>query len=221
MSAVTMNAIALKQRLGLPCAVTSGDSQLMASLEGCEAAWLQATGRKLFFSGDDEKTLYLDGPGRNVILLPRPIVEVTEVYEDSAGYGGQGEDAFDVSTALTQGSEWWVDNLDVDEDNPAKLIRINAYWNSGRGSVKVVGKFGYTPGSGGDVPVDVLQALAGAVALEVKGSSKGGAIRAETIGKYRYELFTGQDGYGFAGSDRDTLSSIRATVLRYRELRAA
>ena len=76
---VSMTVAQLKERLGLPCAVTSTDGKLLASLEAVEAAWLRATGRKFFFSGETDKTLYIDGIGRNLLLLPRPVVEVSGV----------------------------------------------------------------------------------------------------------------------------------------------
>lgn len=211
---VSMNLSDLKTRLSMSCAVTSLDGKLEASLEGIEAAWLQATGRKLFFSGATSKTLYLDGPGRDVLILPRPVVEITGVFEDYEGFAGQKLGAFAADTELDQGDSWFVDNLEVDEDNPGKLWRLDGFWNGGRGSVKVVGKFGYTSAT---CPKNVLEAIAAAVSLEVRGSGKGGPLKSESIGKYSYELLTGSDGFGFAGSDKDTLSSIRATVARYKE----
>lgn len=211
---VSMTVQDLKTRLSMSCAVTSLDGKLEKSLEGIEAAWLRATGRKLFFSGATEKTIYLDGPGRDVLILPRPVVEISAVFEDYQGFGGQKLGSFAAETELDQGDSWFVDNLEVDEDNPGKLWRIDSFWNGGRGSVKVVGKFGYTAAT---CPADVLEAIAAAVSLEVKGSAKGGPIKSETIGSYSYELLTGADGFGFAGSDKDALSSIRATVARYKE----
>ena len=132
-----------------------------------------------------------------VLRLPEyPVRSVTSVYEDITAYGGQGSDAFDDSTELTAGEDYY---LAVDQSGLSwfgHLVRINSSWPTTAGSIKVTYTAGWTAdeldGNVTDARLDVsdiklaVLKTAGELyheALRQQGQS-GGEIESETLEGY-------------------------------------
>lgn len=208
---------ALKGRLGLPCAFTQEDELLLAYLNEVRAAWLTATSRPRFFNGDAAGTFYFQCKNQyeDAVIIPhRPVIEVTGVWIDWAGAFGQGEDSFS-DDPLEVGVDYCVNNLEENEQNPALLMNLSgSAWPTTPGSIKMTAKVGY---SADGLPLDVVGALYNAATILRGTAPDGGLLTAsEKIGNYSYQLLT-VGGMGASPEQENTLSSIRATVRRYRE----
>lgn len=210
-----------KQWLGLPCAYVKEDALLQSFLDDVVAAWKRATARPRFFDGDTEGTFYFEARNPYEDAIPmkhRPVIAVTNVWLDEFGAAGQNPDGFDDSTLLEAGVDYFVDNLEANEENPGLLVNLTgAAWPTTRGSIKFTGKVGYTEAG---LPKDVEAALFNAATIMRATAPQGGLLMgSERIGNYSYQLFSGGQAAGGGSSPEfeDTLSSVRATVRRYRE----
>jgi hypothetical protein len=152
------------------------------------------------FVADDE--VVLRGPGGEIRLPQRPVVDVTSVV----AVGGQGLP--DVTLA-----DWLWDHLDTVRIGTGNYI-INlpeVWWDDDGypGTYRVTYSHGYE-----EVPADVVAVACAMVLRTLTNPSLAGGVTGETIGPYSYRLDTPGGGLSVAltKADQDELVSYRLKV---------
>lgn len=146
------------------------DAQLDLLITQCSARIEEFCGR-VFAGGQVARTEYLSGQGYPELpLRQRPVITTgLRVWEDNAAYSGQASGAFDSTTELTIGTDFF---LKVDQADGSSrcglLVRLNGTWMRprsweggainpkdliGLGNYKVTYTAGYAT-----VPTDIQQA---------------------------------------------------------------
>lgn len=153
------------------------------------------------FQDVDEDLVYSDISGETVevtalggiqqlgsVTVPElPLRSVTSLYEDASAYSGQGSGDFGSSTLKTQGTDYWfvLDESGLCRDG--KIRRLNGYWPSRAGTVKVTYVAGYTQaeltnGIAAHLKKAVLRSMQHA--FNAAGGDDAGTIKAERLGDY-------------------------------------
>lgn len=175
-------------------------------------------------------THYFDGDGSNVLLLrQRPVVSITSVNSDLAGFYGQNAAGFGVGTSLVAGVDF---ALKIDDPTGSKsesgiLLRTGTAsvtqwsamfygtllagargtpWLRGYGNIRVVYVAGYS-----QVPDPIAQATVQVASEMYLAASRGGHLpSSENLGDYSYSL--GSDGEG-----RPSLTIVKGLLAPYKE----
>ena len=145
-----------------------------------------------------------------ILQLPEaPAISITSVNVDRGGYAGKGTNAFASSTALTEGTEFILDELQASFSATAHLIRLGTSWPSVPRSVKVVYVAGWTAahlqGDVTDWRLDasdirmatiktIIESFNEAVNQQSGQGGSGGAIKSEKIGDYSVTYDTTHSG---------------------------
>lgn len=183
------------------------DAYLTQLLAGVEPAVLRYLNRRAIESAT--VTEYFHGHGRSTVVLNRrPVTAVASVNEQIDGYAGQASGAFGSETLLTAGEDYWVDNLEQSEGNPAMLMRVGKLWPNAPGSVKVVYTAGYTT-----VPLDIELAVHLLCGVIRSAGDKSMPLQSENLGSYSYQLLTG--GKGASSAD---LMQVQSLLGPFREV---
>ena len=85
----------------------------------------------------------VDGAANRLYLPQRPIRSISSLYEDSASEGGQGSGDFS-GTALTAGTDYYIDYTASGVGWSGCLVRIAGTWPARRRTVKVTYVAGFT-----------------------------------------------------------------------------
>lgn len=194
---------------------SSNDVAFTRCLEVAEAVVLSRTNRPFLFNDGADKTIYPIVDSRfERLLLPRPLVSLTSVKEDWSGYGGHGPDAFGSGSELTIGVDFYPDRIEAAEDNLSALVRIGR-WPTTRGSVKVVGQFGYTAAQFASMLPDLVEATYNLAKLVYQSEPDGGvSVESETIGRYAYKIAKLTGNQSESGKD---LTDVANVISRYVE----
>lgn len=105
---------------------------------GGEAVSVDVLNGRVTFEYDEESS---------VLYLPeRPIRSITTLYEDRAAFGGQGASDFPASSALTGGTDYYVDWLTDSLSWSGKLTKRNGTWSPKARTIKVTYVAGLTAG---------------------------------------------------------------------------
>ncbi|MEO2090703.1 MAG: hypothetical protein ABGY75_14555 [Gemmataceae bacterium] len=220
----------LKTLLEIPAGDTSRDEVLSLLGEQVSGVVEEYCGRQFgqstyseFYSGDNSPLL---------VLRQRPVLAITSVWVDGAGWWGQGADPFAADTLL-DATGYAVEADQPDGSSRCGLLRrVDDVWPrpfqweqgvlTGRapggvqgetGNIKVVYSAGYA-----SVPSPVQLAVAIGVSRFLKTLKAGGLVAGETTPGYSYSLFTGN-------LKPDGISSLPPEALsllsRYRNLPVA
>jgi hypothetical protein len=116
----------VKAQMGLSPADTSKDTQIKVLIDGVSSYVKQQLNR------DIEATDYVEyqsGDGSaHLVLRQSPVISVTSVCYDNAGYFGDGPNAFPAANNLTPGVEWsLLDGLNH-KGGQGILRRIGSVW---------------------------------------------------------------------------------------------
>ena len=213
----------VKKHLGISASDTSQDEFLAQLLSAVEYAFAHLTDRSLELQ---DYTCFLSGKGGKVLLLPEyPVVSITGVWLDEAGYWGQAPNAFGDATLLTQGVDYALvkDGRDGEAET-GRLLKINGVWSGkwvsvaglltpqlrpGQGNVRVEYAAGFDP-----IPDDVQLCLWQTIAQLRAERTSGRPLQSEN-----FEDF----GYVNAFEDAKALmmrpGSIQQVVAKYRRIR--
>ena len=125
-----------------------------------------------------------------ILRLPEwPVRSITNLYEDTYAYSGQGTGAFDSSTELTAGTHYF---LSLDQSGLSwfgHIVRLGAHWPAVGGSVKAVYTAGWSAAEldgdvsdlrldASDIKLATLKAIAEAY---VDAQHEGQAIKSERL----------------------------------------
>jgi hypothetical protein len=122
-----------------------------------------------------------------MLLVPEiPLRSITNLYEDTSAYAGQGSSDFTASTELTSGSDFYVQYEPAGLSMGGIIHRTGGYWPAKNGTVKVVYVGGYTQaelstGIAADIKLACLLSIQHAFGQ--RGESAG-TIKAERLGDY-------------------------------------
>lgn len=215
----------IKQLLNIPFDSTDKDIWLDSLRTAAESTIKTYCKRDLEYGSYTE---FYDGNNtRSLILRQRPVVSVTNVWEDHRGYSGQNPDVdFDSTNLLEQGIDWM---LDLDKggivSHSGILIRLGTYWSEvprtywrnklvqekvpSYGSIKVQYTAGYQT-----IPMDLQYAVCYLVSYMRRTIGMGGTMLSEKIGDYSYELFMGN----WRGDKPPEIATVKQLLARYREV---
>jgi len=122
-----------------------------------------------------------------MLLVPElPLRSITNLYEDTSAYAGQGSGDFAASTELTSGDDFYVQYEPAGLCKSGIIHRTAGYWPARNGTVKVVYVAGYTQaelstGIAADIKLACLLGIQHAFGQ--RGESAG-TIKAERLGDY-------------------------------------
>lgn len=175
-------------------------------------------------------THFFDGDGSNVLLLrQRPVISITSVNSDLAGFYGQNVAGFGVGTSLVAGVDFAlkIDDSTGSTSKSGILLRTGTAsvtqwsamfygtllagargtpWLRGYGNIKVVYIAGYDP-----IPDPIQQATVQVASEMYLAASKAGHFpSSENLGDYSYSL--GGDGEGRPG-----LAVMKGLLAPYKE----
>jgi len=191
----TETAIALvtladaRTMIGKETADTADDALIEILIDGVSARFNSYVGRRIL--EQTETTAYLDGNGRETILLPRyPNVTITSLMEDDV--------------ALTEGEDEDY-RLYADE---GLLVKLGATWTKGRKNIVLTSyKAGYALAL---LPKDLKWAALLQVAADFK------EWKARSFGEISRSMGDGSVTKREAG---EFLTEVKATLDRYRDIR--
>lgn len=197
----------LKTHLGVT--VTTYDTQLTQWLDAAISAVINYCGTSF---EQATRTEYYQPDGYKIVLQNRPVISITEVYENASAYWGQATNPWTSDFLLTAGVDYAL-QTDAREvpatygytSRSGIVIRIGRRWarryaqNSSpglsgynlsvpdlpaQGPVKIVYVSGYT-----NVPAAIMQAVCWEVdAYRARGGKGGQQLTAESLGEYSYSL---------------------------------
>ena len=122
-----------------------------------------------------------------MLLVPEiPLRSITNLYEDTGAYAGQGSGDFAASTELTSGTGFYVQYEPAGLCKSGIIHRTGGYWPSRNGTVKVVYVAGYTQaelstGIAADIKLACLLAIQHAFGQRGENA---GTVKAERLGDY-------------------------------------
>ncbi len=219
------------------------DDRLAELIRAGGAAMERELGRRLL---RDDYVEYYHGNGRHALALRnRPVWSVTSVKVDATGYAGQGTDPFASTTALTAGTDYYLDydGEDAGVSSPAYstgymttqpmassglLYRIRDVWPrvnrwrewgllTGEGNPPPRGNIKVTyEGGFTELPADLAYALCLGVGQMRLFLKRGMMPQSERIGDYSYTLWTQAMVAGPANPF--VLATVNDTLARYREM---
>lgn len=193
----------------LSVSVTTYDTQLTQWLDAAISAVINYCGTSF---EQATRTEYYQPDGNKIVLQNRPVISITEVYENAAAYWGQATNPWTSDFLLTAGVDYAL-QTDAREvpatygyiSRSGIVIRIGRRWarryaqNSSpglsgynlsvpdlpaQGPVKIVYVSGYT-----NVPAAIMQAVCWEVDAYRARAGKGGQqLTAESLGEYSYSL---------------------------------
>lgn len=162
-------------------------------------------------------TDYLCGSGFSVQELKEyPVLSLSSVYLDDAGYFGDGDSAFAADTLLTVGQDFALDK------SRGYLVKIGGIWpnvnqrlqgmlssgvSDGIGNIKVT----YTPGYPEGVPYDLQEAAIRLVTELDNTAGSGSGMSAESLDYYSYQKAP-------AAEQAKMLSSVAGILAQYRRI---
>ena len=176
------------------------EDDLQIVVDGVNAALLRAMHRPALRVSGEQYTS--NGLLSSHLYVNWPIVSITSIHEDYAGYFGQPTGSFPDSSELVLGEDWVRDP----NDPKSPLIRMDGCpWCTVPGSIKIDYVWGWS-----SAPNDLIAGALRLCALAWDQRFREGGVQSETFGKYSYQLLMG----GSTGdNDHDSdLLAIRRTV---------
>jgi len=122
-----------------------------------------------------------------MLLVPElPLRSITNLYEDTSAYAGQGSSDFAPATELTSGTDFYVQYEPAGLCRSGIIRRIGGYWPARNGTVKVVYVAGYTQAElSTGIAADIkLACLLGIQHAFGQRGENAGTIKAERLGDY-------------------------------------
>ena len=90
------------------------------------------------------KVFFREGVGSVLVLDNLPVRSITSIYEDSNGYFGQVSGAFDASTLLVAGEDYFLITERTGFSQSGQVVRRSGSWSRSPGSIKATYSAGYT-----------------------------------------------------------------------------
>lgn len=161
-------------------------------------------------------------------LPERPVRSITSLYEDSAAYGGQGSGDFPAGSALTGGTDYYIDYTTSGVSWSGLLRKVAGTWSVRARTIKAVYVAGLTAAelagtsirgpNGGDV-LDLKFAAIIAAALAIKEASgvqgsNAGPITSERLSDYSVSYGKSVD--SLFGFNRDLPPKVKELLDPYR-----
>lgn len=122
------------------------------------------------------------------LFLPQlPVRTITNIFQDTSAYGGQGPSDFPAASELTAGVDYFVDYTKAELCKSGKLIKISGgSWSKRARTIKVVYVAGYTVT---ELATGIGAAIKHACLLGMQGAfadlgSETGKVRSERLGDW-------------------------------------
>ena len=159
-----------------------------------------------------------------LVLSQKPVLSITSIYSDSAGYYGEPAGAFGTEKLLVAGTDYALvrDNNAAPEKSLSGIVaRITGVWPNASEKIRGLLSLGVTKGIGNlkvtyvagyvNIPNDLQTACCNAVGILRRLAPNGASMQSESLDYYSYSLASGAGAAEF-GNVMDTLKSYKKWV---------
>lgn len=211
--------ISVKTQSGISAADTSRDSQIRCLIDGVTSLVKQHLNRDLELQ---EYSEFYSGDGSPFLLLRQyPVVAVSSVCVDDAGYFGANPDGFDRTLELVEGNDFALMSGMGGTGSTGLLRRIGATWRRmpsraigvvenlpglPNGNIRVQYSAGFAP-----IPLAIVMAVNSLVMRQLQQTSIGGVVQSMTYEDAAVSFINPADA-------TKVLSSIESTLGNYKSI---
>ncbi len=213
---------ALKTFLQIPDGDKSEDKALLQLIARCDQTvktWLRVTSWQ---PATDDISFYNGNNTQVIRLRQKPVVSITNVWEDPNACAGQGPNDFGTGTLLTAGVNYYLPWDMPNGQNASwtgRLVKLNSVWEpqwryysglltptiaQSNGTIKVEYVYGWPDG----IPLDITQAAENMIAAFRAGAQYGKSLSSFSFKGFSPNFSQSAQGF-FTQECKDNLATYR------------